>query len=129
MLAAGTAVYGLRAPLDPLGVAGWYFAGMVCFIAIGCAFGSLAPTARSAAALGNLIYVPMFLLGGGGPPRQVMTGAMSTLSDVLPLSHVVGGLRLAWLGRTDDPHLLWWPLTVAAIAVAVAVASARRRAG
>jgi ABC-type polysaccharide/polyol phosphate export permease len=58
-----------------------------------------------------------------------MTGAMSTLSDVLPLSHVVGGLRLAWLGQTDDPHLLWWPLTVAAIAVAVAVASARRRAG
>ena len=46
----------------------------------------------------------MFLLGGGGPPRQVMTGVMSTLSDVLPLSHIVGGLRLAWLGQTDDPH-------------------------
>ncbi|MET0902914.1 MAG: ABC transporter permease [Acidimicrobiales bacterium] len=129
VLAAGTAVYGLSAPVDPLGVAGWYVAGLVCFIAIGCALGSLVPTARSAAALGNLIYVPMFLLGGGGPPRQVMTGAMSTLSDLLPLSHLVGGLRLAWLGQTDDPHLLWWPLTVAAIAVTFAVASARRRAG
>jgi hypothetical protein len=59
--------------------------------------------------------VPL-LLGGGGPPRDVMTGAMHTLSDVLPLSHVIGGLRQSWLGTTDDPHTLWWPLLVAAVA-------------
>jgi ABC-2 type transport system permease protein len=129
VLAAGTAVYGLRAPVDPLGVAGWYLAGLACFIAMGCAIGSVVPSARSAAALGNLVYVPMFLLGGGGPPRQVMTGTMSSLSDVLPLSHVVGGLRLAWLGRTDDPHTLWWPFFVSGVCVAIAVMSARRRAG
>ena len=128
VLAAGSAVYGLRAPVDPLGVAGWYLAGLTCFIAMGCAIGSLVPSARSAAALGNLVYVPMFLLGGGGPPRQVMTGVMSTLSDALPLSHVVGGLRLAWLGQTDDPHTLWWPFLVSAVCVAIAVRSARRNA-
>ncbi len=70
VLAAGSAVYGLRSPVDPLGVAGWYLAGMTCFIAMGCAIGSLVPSARSAAALGNLVYVPMFLLGGGGPPAR-----------------------------------------------------------
>ena len=129
VLATGVAVYGMRAPVDPLGVVGWYLAGLTCFIAVGCALGALAPTARSATALGNLVFVPMFLLGGGGPPRQVMTGSMSTVSDVLPLSHIVGGIRLAWLGQTDDPHALWWPLTVAAGAVAVAVWSARRRVG
>ncbi len=129
VLAAGTAVYGLRTPVDPLGVAGWYLAGLACFIAIGVALGSLLPSGRSANALGNLFFVPMLLLGGGGPPRDVMTSAMHSLSDVLPLSHVVGGLRHAWLGTTDDPHVLWWPLLVAAVAVGTALLAARRRAG
>jgi ABC-2 type transport system permease protein len=86
------------------------------------------PTARSAAAIGNLLYVPMFLLGGGGPPRAVMTGVMATISDVLPLSHVVGGLRQGWLGQTDDPRVLWWPLLITVGALMVAVGVARRRA-
>ncbi len=56
-----------------------------------------------------------------------MTSAMQSLSDVLPLSHLVGGLRLSWLGTTDDPHALWWPMSVAALAVVVSVVIARRR--
>lgn len=129
VLVAGSALYGLQAPVDPLGLVGWYLAGLACFTAMGVALGSLLPSGRSANALGNLVFVPMFLLGGGGPPRAVMTSAMQTLSDVLPLSHLVGGLRLAWLGSTEDPHALWWPLTVTASAVVVAVLAARRRAG
>jgi len=108
-------------------VAGWFVTGLLCFIAIGLALGSLAPTSRSANALGNLLYVPMFLLGGGGPPRDVMSGGMQTVSDILPLTHIVGGLRESWLGQTDDPHALWWPLLIAAVAVAFAVRAARRR--
>ena len=127
VLLVGTALYGLRMPADPVGVLGWYVAGLACFTAIGVALGSLVPSGRSANALGNLVFVPMFLLGGGGPPRAVMTSAMQTMSDVLPLSHLVGGLRLSWLGTTQDPHALWWPMAVAVLAVAVAVLSARRR--
>jgi len=52
---------------------------------------------------------------------------MRTVADILPLSHVVGGLRQAWLGTTDDPHSLWWPLLVTVIAFTVAVVTARRR--
>lgn len=129
VLLLGSVVYGFHMPVDPVGVVGWYLAGMVCFIAIGGALGMLAPTARSATALGNLIYVPMFLLGGGGPPRAVMTPAMRTVSDALPLSHVVGGLRQSWLGTTDDPYALWWPALVALGSVLLAVRLARRRAG
>jgi ABC-2 type transport system permease protein len=129
VLLVGGAVYGLQMPDDPIGVLGWYLAGLACFIAIGVALGSLLPSGRSANALGNLIFVPMLLLGGGGPPRKVMTSAMQTLSDLLPLSHLVGGLRQSWLGATDDPHALWWPLLVAAAAVGVALWRSRRRAG
>lgn len=126
VVVVGAAVYGLRAPEDPFGLMGWFLVGLACFIAIGVALGSIVPGGRSANAIGNLVFVPLFLLGGGGPPRAVMTGPMQTISDALPLSHVIGGLRQSWLGTTDDPHVLWWPLAVTAIAVAVAARHARR---
>lgn len=127
VLALGTAVYGVAPPEDPLGVLGWFVVGLACFLAIGAALGTALRGGRAANALGNLLFVPMFLLGGGGPPRAVMTDFMQRLSDVLPLSHVVGGIRQAWLGSTDDPHVLWWPLLVTAACVAVAIRNARRR--
>ena len=39
---------------------------------------------------------------------------------------MIGGLRMSWLGATDDPQALWWPAAVAVVAVAL-VRSARRR--
>jgi hypothetical protein len=65
----------MRAPEHPIAVAGWYLAARACFTAIGVALGTLMPSGRSAGAIGNVVFVPMFLLGGGGPPRGVMTGA------------------------------------------------------
>jgi MYXO-CTERM domain-containing protein len=41
---------------------------------------------------------------------------------------VVGGLRQSWLGTTDDPHALWWPVLTAVVAALVALRVARRRA-
>lgn len=128
VLFVGGLVYGLPAPADPLATMGWFVTGMACFISIGGALGVLAPSARAAAAIGNLIFVPVFLLGGGGPPRDVMTGPMQTISDVVPLTHLIGGLRLSWLGATDDPHALWWPVVVAVVAMAFAARAARRTA-
>ena len=126
VLAVGAAFYDVPRPDDPAATAAWFVAGLACFIAIGGALGAILPTARAATAVGNLIFVPMFLLGGGGPPRDVMTGPMQTLSDILPLSHLVGGLRLSWLGATDDPHALWLPAVVAVVATIAAVRTTRR---
>lgn len=128
VLVVGSLAYGMQQPVEVAGVVGWFAVGLLCFIAIGVALGTLAPSGRSATALGNLLFVPMFLLGGGGPPRGVMSGPMLTISDAIPLTHVVGGLRASWLGQTDDPHALWWPLLVSAVAAGVALLVARRRA-
>ncbi len=106
----------------------WFLAGLACFIAIGGALGTLLPNARAANAVGNLLFISMFLLGGGGPPQDVMTSPMQRISEVLPLTHIIGGLRLSWLGDTDDPHALWWPVLVAVVALLFAVRTARRRA-
>jgi ABC-2 type transport system permease protein len=127
VLALGTAVYGLPAPEQPLAVVGWAVAGLGCFVTLGIALGTLMPSSRAASGIGNLVFVPMFLLGGGGPPREVMTGPMRALSDVLPLTHVIGGLRMSWLGATDDPRALWWTVLVTAVAAALALRTARRR--
>jgi ABC-2 type transport system permease protein len=124
----GGLVYGVPVPDQPWLVVAWFLAGLACFIAIGGALGAVMPSSRAATAFGNLLFVPMFLLGGGGPPRDVMTDAMQRISDVMPLSHIVGGLRQSWLGVTDDPQALWWPVLVAAIAVLFAVRVTRRRA-
>jgi ABC-2 type transport system permease protein len=128
VLGVGGAVYGVPAPADPLAVGAWLAAGLACFVALGLGLGALMPSTRAANALGNLVFFPMFLLGGGGPPRFVMTDAMRTLSDVMPLSHVIGGLRWAWLGGGDEPRALWWAATVAAVAVVLALVVTRRRA-
>jgi ABC-2 type transport system permease protein len=127
VLLVGGVTYGVPRPDDPVLALAWFLVGLVCFIAVGGALGTVMPSSRAAAAFGNLLFVPMFLLGGGGPPPEVMTGPMRTISGALPLSHVIGGLRLSWLGITDDPHAAWWPLLVAAVAVAFAVGTLRRR--
>lgn len=126
VLLVGGSVYGVPSPEDPLAVLGWFAVGLCCFVALGIALGTLMPTSRAANAFGNLLFVPMFLLGGGGPPRDVMTGPMQVVSDALPLSHIIGGLRMSWLGATDDPRALWWTVLVAAVAVTLAHRSARR---
>ncbi|MBA2436819.1 MAG: ABC transporter permease [Acidimicrobiia bacterium] len=41
VLGAGSAVYGVESPDDPLGVVAWFGVGLACFIAIGAALGSL----------------------------------------------------------------------------------------
>lgn len=53
---------------------------------------------------------------------------MRAMSDALPLTHIVGGLRHAWLGTTDGSSSLWWPALLATIAVLVAVRTAKRGA-
>jgi ABC-2 type transport system permease protein len=126
VVAVGTAVYGMTVPQHPLALAGWFTAGLACFVAIGVALGFTLPGGRAANAVGNLVFVPMFLLGGGGPPRGVMTGVMRHISDALPLSHIIGGLRQSWLGTTQDPHQLWWPVTIALAAIAFATIRGRR---
>lgn len=129
VLGVSGAVYGIPAPADLLATVAWFVGGLACFLALGVALGLAMPSARTATAVGNLVFFPMFLLGGGGPPRQVMTAAMRGISDVLPLSHLIGGLRQSWLGTTDDPHVWWFPAALTLVAVAIALRLARRQMG
>lgn len=122
VLATAAPLYGIPAIENPWGVGETFVLGAVTMITLGVALGLAVPTARAAQALGMLVFMPMWLLGGGGPPRDVMSDAMGNVSDVLPLWHVTSGLREPWLnGGGVADHLLALGVWLAVGAVAVAV--------
>jgi ABC-2 type transport system permease protein len=71
-------------------------AGTLTLVMLGIAVGLAAPTARAAQAIGLLAFFPLYLLGGGGPPKGAMTGAMQSISDALPSA--IPAISDPWLG-------------------------------
>ena len=97
LLATGQLVYGLPEPDNLLGVAVGTLLGAFTFISIGIALGMVLPSARSAQGLGMLLFFPFFLLGGAGPPPDAMGDGMSSIANVVPLTHVVRSIQEPWL--------------------------------
>jgi ABC-2 type transport system permease protein len=123
LLAVAAPVYGLP-PVHELGrVLAAEGLGAIAFVSIGVLLGTLLPSARSAQAVGMLLFFPSFLLGAGGPPPKVMGSVMQQIADVLPLTWVTNAVREPWLGigsATLDLAL------VAALALVAGVLAVRR---
>jgi len=102
LLVAASLVYDVHAPSSVAGVALGFGVGSLSFVALGFLLGSLAPTARAAQAIGLILFFPMWLLSGAGPPRGVMTQTMRQLSDLLPLTRVVTAIQEPWLGTGSN---------------------------
>lgn len=68
--------------------------GIVCILGIGLAIGGWARNERQAAPLGNLIVFPMIFLSGTFFPRFLMPEWLQNLSNYLPLTPVIDGIRL-----------------------------------
>jgi ABC-2 type transport system permease protein len=96
VLALAAPTYGIPQVVHPgralLGLA----TGTLTLVLLGVAVGLAAPTARAAQAIGLLAFFPLYLLGGGGPPKGAMTGAMRTISDALPSG--ITAITDPWLG-------------------------------
>jgi ABC-2 type transport system permease protein len=97
LLVTGRLVYGLPEPDNLLGVAVGTLLGAFTFISLGIALGMALPSARSAQGLGMLLFFPFFLLGGAGPPPDAMGEPMSTIANVVALTHVVRSIQEPWL--------------------------------
>ena len=99
VLAVAAPSYGIPAPVHPLQTVLGLAAGTAALLLVGIVIGLAAPTARAAQAIGLLAFFPLYLLGGGGPPRGVMTGAMQSIADALPspVPAIVG----PWLGTAS----------------------------
>ena len=125
LLGAAGLVYDVHAPSSAAGVAAGFAVGALAFVALGLLLGSLAPTARAAQAIGLVLFFPMWLLSGAGPPRGVMTDAMRRLSDVLPLTSVVTAIQDPWLGTGSNARQLLVLGTVVVVAATLAVSMQR----
>ncbi|WP_139981788.1 ABC transporter permease [Nocardioides litoris] len=123
LLAVAAPVYGVPVPDQPLRVLAGVLLGSVAFVGIGVLLGTVLPSARSAQALGMLLFFPSFLLGVGGPPPAVLSPALRDLSEVLPLALVTEAVRDPWLGLGSATG----PLVVVGLGAVVALALAARR--
>jgi ABC-2 type transport system permease protein len=123
LLVVAAPVYGLPDVESPLRVAAGVLAGSVAFVALGVLIGTLVPSARAAQAVGMIAFFPSFLLGGGGPPPEVMGETMSSISDVMPLTLMVDAIREPWLGTGDAAGAL---LAMTGIALVAGALAARR---
>ena len=74
----------------------------VAVAALGTFIGIVLPTARAAQGLGVLLFFVFLMLGGAGPPVEVLPDAMATLSDFIPLTYAGAVLRGPWFGQAWD---------------------------
>ncbi|MGH3468684.1 MAG: ABC transporter permease [Thermocrispum sp.] len=123
LLAVAAPVYGVPAVEDPLRVGAGIAVSAVTFIGLGVLLGTALPSARSAQAVGLLLFFPSFLLGGGGPPPAVMSDTLREISDKLPLALANQAIRDPWLGVGTASG----PLIAVAVLGLVAVVLAGRR--
>jgi ABC-2 type transport system permease protein len=125
LLAVAAPVYGIPAVHDGWRVAAALPLGAAAFVSIGVLLGSVLPSARSAQAVGLLIFFPSFLLGAGGPPPKVMGSVVKMVAGPLPLTQLTNAVREPWLGLGPATGSL---AALAAMAVAATVLAARRAA-
>ena len=123
LLAVAWPVYGIPTLANPLRVVLGIIAGAVAFVCIGVLLGTVLRSARSAQAVGLLLFFPSFLLGVGGPPPQVLGSALRAISRFLPLAVVTNAVREPWLGLGDGTGPL---VATVALAVVALVLAARR---
>ena len=70
---------------------GWEFA------AIGVLLGAILPSSRAAQAFGVLFWFVFLIVGGAGPPPEILTGALGTVSDLTPLRYAINVMQDGWL--------------------------------
>ena len=99
-----------------------FLLGLLSFTALGFFLGAVLPSTRAAQGLGLILFFVMMILGGAGPPPEVLTGAMDTIGQITPLRHVILILQDPYLGYGWDGQA---SLIVAGITVVATALAAR----
>jgi len=99
LMLIGTQGYAVHLPVDKLLVVLGFIVSVICFVAIGFFLGAIIPTARAAQGAGLLLYIVMMLLGGAGPPDEILNHTLVNAGNLTPLKHVVEFIQAPWLGK------------------------------
>jgi ABC-2 type transport system permease protein len=94
MFATAIAVFHLKVVGNYVTLAAYLAFGIVLILGIGLALGGWAKNERQAAPLGNLVTFPMMFLSGTFFPRYLMPEWLQHITNYLPLTPVIDGVRL-----------------------------------
>jgi ABC-2 type transport system permease protein len=94
--------YDAALPEDWLGVVAAYLVSAVSFAGLGALLGFLLPTARAAQGLGVLLFFVFMMLGGAGPPKEVLPTGLARMADGIPVTHAADLVRGPWVGEGWD---------------------------
>jgi ABC-2 type transport system permease protein len=94
----GLITYHPDLPVYPLMLIAAFIIGTLCFATFGFFLGAVLPSTRSAQGIGLILFFVMMILGGAGPPPEVLKGAMGVVGKLNPLRPVILMLQDPWLG-------------------------------
>jgi ABC-2 type transport system permease protein len=98
LIVAAIAAYEPRFPKSPLLVLPAFILATLCFASLGVMLGSILPNARAAQGVGVLLWFVMDIIGGAGPPPEVLNEAMNWVGRFMPLTYTIRLLQDPWLG-------------------------------
>ncbi len=124
LLAVGRFAFGVTIAGNLLSLVPLIVLGALCFIAIGLLVGSVAKTEDAAAAMANLVTLPMTFLAGVFFPLDSAPGVVQDVSKVLPLTYLANGLR----GVAVRDHSFMWTLPKLGVLAAFGIVDRRRLA-
>ncbi|WP_326542866.1 ABC transporter permease [Pseudorhodoferax sp.] len=88
---------------------------------LGFLVGSLARTANASFTASSLLFQPMLLLSGASIPLDQFPAFVQKLAQLVPMTHAVEALRLAWRGEFFTPAGLSPTLVLLAFGTACAL--------
>lgn len=120
VLVVARIVFGVHLPRAAAGFVLAYALTAAALLGIGVLVAAVAPSARTANALGAILFFPMMFFAGLWVPRATMGHTLRDISDGTPLGAAVGALQAAMQG--EFPRLLHL-VVLAAWAIAATVAA------
>lgn len=105
LVLTGKLVYNARFGGNILSVSAAFLLGTLSSFSIGYLIAALAPTARTAQAVGMILAFPMMFLSGATFPWELLPAGVRAFSRYLPLTHVVSLMKGMWFGDPWSKHL------------------------
>ena len=120
VIGVGRLAYQVPAPRE----AGWFvlslLLGIAALFALGMLVAAAAPTARSSAGLGWLLFFPNMFFAGVYFPTEEMSPVMRQIGTFTPLGAALHAVRDSWMGLAPRPEYLGIMAAYAVIGAALA---------
>lgn len=104
VIAIGHVIYSVPWPNDWLELIVFVLLGVVAFSSLGIAMAQAIPNFDSAAAYVNAVFLPMIFISGAFYDTKHLPAVLDAVARILPLRHVIDGLRGSILRGSGLTH-------------------------